>query len=56
MALIPTLFPGFTSMTGPKHSIFMPLNAGVAVPLSVDKKEVAAVSGPNPIPGTAVKA
>ena len=56
MALIRTLFPGLKSMAGPKHSIFMPFNAGVAVPLSVDKKKVAVVSGPNPIPGAAVKA
>ena len=39
--------------TGPKHSTSVPFSAGVAVPLSVDEKEVVLV--PNPVPGLAVK-
>ena len=54
MALIPTLFPGSSLVAGPKHSTSVPFSSGVAVPLSVDVKEVALV--PNPVPGVAVKA
>ena len=43
-------------MSGPKHSTSVPFNVEFAVPLSVDVKEVALVSGPNPYPGAAVKA
>ena len=39
---------------GPKHSTSVPSSARVAVPLSVDEKEVALVPGPNPVPGVAV--
>ena len=42
-------------MAGPKHSTSVPFSAGVAVPLSVDVKEVALVV-PNPAPDMAVKA
>ena len=38
---------------GPKHSISVPFSVEVAVPLSVDEKEVAFV--PNPVTGVAVK-
>ena len=38
---------------GPKHSTSVPFSAEVAVPLSVDEKDVALV--PNPVPGAAVK-
>ena len=48
------LFPGSTLLAGPKHSTSVPSSAGVAVPFSVDEKEVALV--PNPVPGLAVKA
>ena len=41
-------------LAGPKHSTSVPFRAGVAVPLSVDEKEVALV--PNPVPKLAVKA
>ena len=54
MLLLPTLFSRFTLLAGPKHSTSVPLSAEVAVPLSVDKNEVALV--PNPIPDLAVKA
>ena len=47
------LFPGSTLLAGPKHSTSVPFITGVAVPLSVDVKEVALV--PNPIPDLAVK-
>ena len=40
-------------MTGPKHSTSVPSSVGLAVPLSVDEKEVAPV--PNPVSGLAVK-
>ena len=42
------MFPGSTLLPGPKHSTNVPFNTGVAVPLSVDVKEVALVPGPNP--------
>ena len=54
--LFPTMFPGFTLLSGPKHSTSVPSSVEVAVPLSVDEKEVAVVPGPNPVPGLAVKA
>ena len=50
------MFPGSTSLAGPKHSTSVPFRAGSAVPLSVDVKEVALVPGPNPTPDLAVKA
>ena len=53
--LFPTRFPGFTLLAGPKHSTNVPFSAGFAVPLSVDVKEVAGVSGPNPALELAVK-
>ena len=52
MVLFPTLFPKAES--GPKHSTSVPFSVEVAVPLSVDLKEVALV--PNSVPGMAVKA
>ena len=52
--LPPTLFPKSTLLAGPKHSTSVPFSAEVAVPSSVDVKEVAFVS--NPVPGLAVKA
>ena len=42
-----------TELTGPKHSTSVAFSAEVAVPLSVDVKEVAFV--PNPVPGVALK-
>ena len=50
------MFPGSTLLAGPKHSTSVPFSAGVAVPLSVDVKEVALVPGPNPTPDLAMKA
>ena len=47
------MFPGSTLLAGPKHSTSVPFTAGVAVPLSVDVKEVPLV--PNPTPDLAVK-
>ena len=47
------MFTGSLGRSGPKHSTSVPFSAGVAVPLSVDVKKVAAV--PNPAPGLAVK-
>ena len=52
MVLLPTLFPRFTLLAGPKHSTTVPSSSEVAVPLSVDVKEVALV--PNPVPDLAV--
>ena len=50
-----TQFPGsLLPRSGPKHSTSVPFSVGFAVPLSVDKKEVAPV--PNPVPDVAVKA
>ena len=48
-----TLFPVSTELAGPKHSTSVPSSSEVAVPLSVDEKEVAFV--PNPVPGVAIK-
>ena len=50
----PTLFSAALARPGPKHSTSVPFSSEVAVPLSVDEKEVALV--PNPVPGVAVKA
>ena len=47
------MFPGSTLLAGPKHSTSVPFRVGVAVPLSVDEKEVALV--PKPVPGRDVK-
>ena len=47
------MFPASLEKRGPKHSTSVPFSAEVAVPLSVDEKEVALV--PNPVPGVAVK-
>ena len=52
--LPPTLFSESKELTGPKHSTSVPFSVEVAVPFSVDEKEVASV--PNPVPGAAVKA
>ena len=52
--MLPTLFPGATLLAGPKHSTSVSSSAEVAVPFSVDEKEVALV--PNPVPDLAVKA
>ena len=51
--LFPILLPGSTLLAGPKHSASVPLNAEVAVPLSVDEKKAELV--PNPVPGVALK-
>ena len=53
--LIPTLFCGSTLLAGPKHSTTVLFSAEIAVPLSVDEKEVALVPGPNPVPDLALK-
>ena len=52
--LLPTIFSAVLLRSGPKHSTSVPFSAGVAVPLSVDVKEVALV--PNPVSGVALKA
>ena len=51
--LFPTTFSASLEKAGPKHSISVPFSVGVAVPLSVDVKEVALV--PNPVPVVTVK-
>ena len=51
--LFSTLFSASLDKAGPKHSTSVPSNVGVAVLLSVDKKEVALV--PNPVTPSAVK-
>ena len=51
--LLPTLFPGFTLLAGPKHSTSVSSSAEVAVPLSVDEKVGPLV--PNPVPDLAMK-
>ena len=51
--LFPTMFPASLEKAGPKHSTSVPSSSEVAVPLSVDEKEVAFV--PNPVPVVAVK-
>ena len=50
---IPTLFSAPLEKAGPKHSTSVPFSARVAVPLSVDTKEVALV--PNPVAVVTVK-
>ena len=47
------MFPVSLDKAGPKHSTSVPFSVGVAVPLSVDVKEVALV--PNPVPVVTVK-
>ena len=53
MVLLSILFPGSTLLAGPKHSTSVPSSAGVALPLSVDVKDVARV--PNPVTGLDLK-
>ena len=53
IAFFPTTFSGSLTRPGPKHSTIVPFSAGVAVPLSVDVKEVALV--PNPVPVVTLK-
>ena len=53
--LLPTLFPGFKELAGPKHSTSMPFSVESAVALSVDVNKVAFIS-PNPVLRVAVKA
>ena len=52
--LSPTLFSEPLEKAGPKHSSSVPSSTRVAVPLSVDEKEVA--FAPKPVPDLAVKA
>ena len=47
------MFPASLEKAGPKHSTSVPFSSGVAVPLSVDEKEVALV--PKPVPVVTVK-
>ena len=47
------MFSASLSMPGPKHSTSIPFGVELAVPLSVDEKEVAFVA-PNPVPVVAV--
>ena len=49
------LFPGCKLLAGPKHSTSIPSRAGVAMPLSVEEKEVAFVPGPKPVLALAVR-
>ena len=51
--LFPTIFSASWAGVGPKHSNSVPFSAGIAVPLSVDEKDVAFV--PNPVPVVTVK-
>ena len=51
--LPPTLFPGSLGKAGPKHSTSVLFSPEVAVPLSVDEKEIAFV--PNPVPVVTMK-
>ena len=53
IVFLPTKFPASLDKAGPKHSTSVSFSVEVAVPLSVDVKEVALV--PNPVPGEAVK-
>ena len=55
MVVSPTLFWEALDKAGPKHSTTIPSSAEVALPLSVDKKEVA-LGIPNPDTPLAVKA
>ena len=50
---LPTMFPGSTLLSGPKHSNSMLSILELAVPLRDDENEVEVV--PNPIPDLAVK-
>ena len=52
--LFPTMFPASLRRSGPKHSTSVSSIAEVAVPLSIDEKEVPLV--PNPVAPIAVKA
>ena len=52
MALLPTLFPGSTVASGPKHSTSVPSSTGSAVAFSVDMKGPLV---PKPLSGVAVK-
>ena len=47
--LFPTLFPESLEKAGPKHSTSVPFSAEVALPLSVDEKEVALVPNSDPV-------
>ena len=47
------MFPASLEKAGPKHSTSVPFSSGVALPLSVDEKEVALV--PNSVPVVTVK-
>ena len=49
------MFPASLDNAGPKHSTSVPFSSEVAVPLSVDEKEVALVV-PNPVTGVTVNA
>ena len=49
------MFPASLDNAGPKHSTSVPFSAGVAVPFSVDEKEVPFVV-PNPVTGVMVNA
>ena len=51
--LFPTMFPGSTLLSGPKHSNSIPSILELAVPLRDEENEGPLV--PNPIPGLAVK-
>ena len=48
------MFPGFTLLSGPKHSTSVPLSVGAAVTLRVDVKEVASLVA-NSVPDLALK-
>ena len=52
--LFPTMFPGFTLLSGPKHSTSVPFSVGAAVTLRVDVKEVASLLA-NSVPDLALK-
>ena len=47
------MFSDSLEKAGPKHSTNVPFSSGVAVPLSVDEKEVPLV--PNPVPVVTMK-
>ena len=52
--LLPTMFPGSTLLSGPKHSNSVPSTVELAAPLNDDVNEVASFV-PNPVPDLAVK-
>ena len=54
--LLPTLFPGSIRLADTLHSISVSFSAEVAVPFSVDVKEVALVPEPKPVPALALRA